>query len=123
MTTTARNRQSVWLSLPDIGPSKACRAVRALAVLGLVVMLAGCARHYTVATDSDPYGFFSGLWHGIVFPYALLTNLLSWVLSLIDIDFFSSIEIIGRPNTGFFFYYVGFAFGLFAYGGGGAAAR
>jgi len=47
---------------------------------------------------------------------------LSWLLSLVGIEFLSSIQIIGRPNTGFFFYYIGFILGLGA-NGGGAAAR
>ena len=61
---------------------------------------------------------FSGIWHGIVFPYALLTNLVSWLLSLFGVEFLSNIELIGRPNTGVFFYYVGFALGLSANGVG-----
>jgi len=103
--------------------SNAQRAGRALVLLSTAVLLAGCARHYTGATYSDSYGFFSGVWHGIVFPYALMANFLSWLLALIDIEFLSSIEIVGRPNTGSFFYYIGFIVGLGAYGGSGAAAR
>jgi hypothetical protein len=98
------------------------RAMRILLVISLPLLIAGCARHYTEATTSDPYGFLSGVWHGIVFPYALLANLISWLLSLVDINFLSDIELIGRPNTGFF-YYLGFFFGFGAYGGGGVAAR
>jgi hypothetical protein len=96
---------------------------KVFAVFAATVLLAGCARHYTEATQTDPYGFFSGIWHGIVFPYALLANLVSWLLSLMDVHILQSIEIIGRPNTGLFFYYIGFLLGLGAYGGGGAAAR
>ena len=108
---------------PTASICKAHRTVRVLLVISLSILIAGCARHYTAATESDPYGFFSGLWHGIVFPFALLINLISWFLSLINIEFLATIEIIGRPNTGFFFYYVGFLLGLGAHGGGGAAAR
>jgi hypothetical protein len=108
---------------PVLNSIKICRLVRTLSIVGLTLVLAGCAHHYTVATSSDPYGFFSGLWHGIVFPFALLTNVLSWLLALVGIAFLSSIEIVGRPNTGVFFYYVGFALGLSVYGGSGSAAR
>jgi hypothetical protein len=84
-------------------------------------LLASCARHYTPEAVAEPYGFFSGIWHGFVFPYALFANLLSWLLSLFGFDVLSSVEIIGRPNTGFFFYYVGFFLGFSVYGGGTAA--
>ena len=92
--------------------------------LSLIVMattLTGCAQHYTGATYSDPYGFFSGLLHGFVFPFALIANIISWVLSLIGISIFTDIQLVGRPNTGFLFYYVGYFFGISAWGGSGAA--
>ena len=94
--------------------------LRILLVLSTLLALASCARHYTSDAYAEPYGFFSGIWHGIVFPYALITNVLSWLLSLMDIHLLSSVEIIGRPNTGVFFYYVGFVLGLSAYGSGAA---
>jgi hypothetical protein len=81
----------------------------------LIAMLAGCAAHYTPESVRDPYGFFSGIWHGILFPFALLVNIISWFLELVGITFLSSVQLIGRPNTGFFWYYVGFIFGLAAY--------
>jgi hypothetical protein len=82
------------------------------------VAIAGCAKHFTSDAVADPYGFLSGLWHGIVFPYALLTNLVSWVLSIIGVTFLSDIQLIGRPNIGFW-YYAGFAIGIFSYAGAG----
>ena len=100
-----------------------CRLPRTLLALCGLLLLASCAHHYTPEAVAEPYGFFSGIWHGFVFPYALLAILASWLLSLVGIDFLSHIEIIGRPNTGMFFYYVGFLLGLSACGSGGAAAR
>lgn len=82
-------------------------------LLGASLLLAGCAAHYTAESVADPYGFFSGIWHGLVFPFALLANLISWLASLIGISFLDSIQIIGRPNTGFW-YYTGFVLGLAA---------
>jgi hypothetical protein len=93
------------------------RSWRLCLSVALVVALSGCAAHYTPEAFSDPYGFFSGVWHGFVFPYALLANIASWLLSLIGVNFLASIEIVGRPNTGIFFYYIGFALGLSTYGG------
>lgn len=81
----------------------------------VVALLAGCAHHYGEVTSHAPYGFFSGIWHGFVAPYALLANILSGFASLFGLSLFSSVEIIGRPNTGLFFYYVGFLFGLSSY--------
>lgn len=87
-----------------------------LALLGAALILTGCAAHYTAESVADPYGFLSGVWHGIVFPLALLANLISWVVGILGISFLHSIEIIGRPNTGFW-YYAGFVLGLFIYAG------
>jgi hypothetical protein len=88
-----------------------------------LLLLSGCAKHYTPEVIADPYGLFSGIWHGIAFPFALIANLISWTLSLFGISFLTDIQIIGRPNTGFFFYYIGFIIGLSFYGGAGAANR
>ena len=86
-------------------------------VLPLSALVTGCAAHYSSDAASDPYGFFSGVWHGLIFVFALIANVISWVCSLMGISLFESIEIIGRPNTGFW-YYVGFAIGLMSAGGG-----
>jgi len=86
---------------------------RACVLLALLLALSGCARHYVDVPYDDPYGFFSGFWHGLIFPLTVCVNLLSWLLSLFGVSFLQGIEIIGRPNTGFF-YYLGFFFGLSA---------
>lgn len=83
----------------------------------ILAFITGCAQHFTPETFSDPYGFFSGIWHGMIFPFALLANVISWLLSLIDISFLTDIEIIGRPNTGLW-YYLGFFIGLISLGSG-----
>lgn len=89
-------------------------------LLTLLLLVSGCAVHYTPESVDDPYGFFSGIWHGIVFPYALMTNILSWILGLFGFSVLDSIQVIGRPNSGAF-YYLGFGLGVFSYSG--AAAR
>ena len=83
----------------------------------LLCALTGCARHYSAEAVAEPYGFLFGLWHGLVCPYALMANLVSWGAGLVDVELMRSIEVVGRPNTGFW-YYCGFVFGLGAYGGG-----
>ncbi len=97
------------------------RVARGVLAFCALLVLAGCARHYTAEAANDPYGFFSGIWHGLIFPYALLANLVSWLLSLVGVDFLSSVQIIGRPNTGFLFYYLGFFLGLCTYASGAAS--
>lgn len=89
---------------------------RRVAAVVLLVLLSGCAKHYTAEAAADPYGFFSGLWHGWLCPWSIMGSVLSWVLSLLGLDVLSSVEIIGRPNTGFG-YYAGFAMGVLSYGG------
>jgi len=82
-------------------------------------MLCACAHHNYPETFADPYGFFSGVWHGGIAFLTITVNVISWLISLIGIEFLSEIQIIGRPNTGFF-YYLGFCVGFFylAIGGG-----
>ena len=86
-------------------------------IIVLVGTIAGCATHYSPDVVEDPYGFFSGIWHGFLFPLSLLANVSSWIAGLVGISILDSIQIIGRPNTGFW-YYVGFVLGLSACGGG-----
>lgn len=83
-----------------------------LIIIALTMFLSGCATHYTSVTYADPYGFFSGILHGLIFPIALLINILSWVLSFFGVNFFSEVQLVGKPNTGFFFYYVGYFLGI-----------
>ncbi len=78
-----------------------------LIIFFLVILFTGCAKHYVTETTDDPYGLFSGIWHGVIAPLTIIVNLLSWFLSLINISFLKEIQIIGRPNTGIF-YYLGF---------------
>ena len=81
------------------------------------VSLSGCAAHYAPGVVADPYGFWSGIWHGLIFPYALLVNVFSWLAGLLGLSLMDSIQLVGRPNTGFG-YYLGYGLGLLSYGGG-----
>jgi len=81
-------------------------------ILFIFITLSGCASHYIDATNYDPYGFFSGILHGFIFPFALIANILSWALSLLNIHILIDTQMIGRPNTGFLFYYIGYFLGL-----------
>lgn len=81
------------------------------------LLIAGCATHYAPSRLIEPYGFWSGIWHGFIFSFALVGLLVSWLCSLLGFDVLSSVELIGRPNTGFI-YYLGFSIGLFVLLGG-----
>ena len=86
-----------------------------LSILVFFLMLTGCAAHYSQDAVNDPYGFFWGLWHGLIIVVSIFVNLISWLLSLFGISFLSDIQIIGRPNTGFG-YYCGFVIGILGNG-------
>lgn len=73
-----------------------------------LLLLAGCAHQIDagVAQGSDVPGFWWGLWHGFVFPFA-------WIGSLFD----SGIAIYAVPNRGGW-YDFGFFLGVTVLGGG-----
>ena len=84
------------------------RAIRTAAVVGLLLLLAACARAVPEAvehTAATP-GFLWGLWHGFVFPFA-------WIGSLFDPD----IAVYAVPNNGGW-YDFGFFLGITVLGGG-----
>lgn len=66
----------------------------------VAIFNSGCAQHLT-DVNSDPYGFFWGIWHGVIAPFTFIASL-----------FLDDVYVIGRPNTGIL-YYVGFVIGLF----------
>lgn len=81
------------------------------------------ATQYAPQRIDHPYGFFFGFWHGYICVFALIGKLLSWLASLAGISILDDVTVIGRPNTGFF-YYFGFVLGFSAFdGSGGSAAR
>lgn len=75
----------------------------------IIFFLSSCAPSGTTYKE---YGFFSGIIHGFVFPFALIGKL-----------FGAHIGLYADNNTGFF-YWLGFILGIgFLGGGGGSAAR
>lgn len=69
----------------------------------LILVVSSCAPEgYT----SDEYGFFSGIWHGICLPFAIIGKI-----------FGVDVGIYAENNTGFF-YWIGFIFGIGGFGGG-----
>ena len=84
------------------------RAIRTAAVVGLLLLLAACARAVPEAVEhtAETPGFLWGLWHGFVFPFA-------WIGSLFDPD----IAVYAVPNRGGW-YDFGFFLGITVLGGG-----
>jgi hypothetical protein len=74
-----------------------------LLLLIIVISLSSCAPE---GHTYDEYGFFSGIWHGICLPFALIGKL-----------FGSDIGIYAENNSGFL-YWIGFIFGIGGLGGG-----
>jgi hypothetical protein len=75
----------------------------------VILLLTSCADvspHVNVCITDDPYGFWSGLWHGIITPF-------SWIGSL----FSDNIAIYAYDNNGGW-YDFGFILGIGSLGGG-----
>lgn len=69
-----------------------------LVAIGLGLLLSGCA-HQPPTDAASPPGFFYGLLHGAISPYALIVGL------------FGETRIYAFPNSGWF-YDLGFMLGL-----------
>ena len=86
---------------------------RLAATAGLLLLLAACARQVpeAVAHTAQTPGFWWGLWHGFVFPFA-------WIGSLFD----PRIAVYAVPNSGGW-YDFGFFLGVCVLGGGSHFSR
>lgn len=89
--------------------------VLSISIIALLIALlfTGCANvspHAQTCVTSDPYGFWGGLWHGMILP-------LSWIGSLLS----DNISIYAYNNNGGW-YDFGFVFGLGAFVSGGSKA-
>jgi hypothetical protein len=84
------------------------RCFRTTTVVALLLVLAACARAApeAVAHGAATPGFWWGVWHGFVFPFA-------WIGSLFD----PRIAVYAVPNTGGW-YDFGFFVGVCVLGGG-----
>jgi hypothetical protein len=86
------------------------KAVVAVALVTSCVLLAGCATQPVPATSGDAPGFWLGVVHGFILPFAFVAS------------FFTEVRIYAFPNNGHW-YDFGFVVGVFVFGGGGLAAR
>ena len=90
---------------------------KSIALFGLGILaalaLTGCADsvNHTVAATMEPVGFWYGLWHGMILPFA-------WLVSLFDSD----VAIYATYNNGGW-YDFGFILGVGALTGGSSSSR
>lgn len=85
-----------------------------LIFLVILVLFSSCAEVTNIedCVTDEPYGFFSGLWHGVIAP-------ISFILSV----FIDDIAMYGVNNTGGW-YDFGFVLGAgILFGGGGKASK
>ena len=84
------------------------RSLSAIIATGALLLLGACARQVpeVVAHGANTPGFWWGLWHGFIFPWA-------WIGSLFD----DRIAVYAVPNTGAW-YNFGFFVGITVLGGG-----
>lgn len=82
-------------------------------LLLLASMLSSCADsiQFGEAAVRDPVGFWHGLWHGVISPFA-------WLVSLFDED----VAIYAIYNNGGW-YDFGFMLGIGAFGGSSRSSR
>ena len=84
------------------------KATRIFAACAFALLVSACAAQVDagISSGEDVPGFWWGLWHGFVFPWA-------WIGSLFDAD----IAVYAVPNTGGW-YDFGFFLGITVLGGG-----
>ena len=82
--------------------------MRTFAVVVVLVLLAGCAHQPAPLPFGHYAGFWSGILHGLVAPFALVGQL------------FTNVRVYAFPNSGGW-YDLGFILGISAWGGGAAA--
>lgn len=89
-------------------PARSRTAPRLLAAMALALLVSACARQVDagVSEAAGTPGFWWGLWHGFIFPWA-------WIGSLFSDD----IAVYAVPNTGGW-YDFGFFLGITVLGGG-----
>ncbi|MDH5442524.1 MAG: hypothetical protein OEX08_02920 [Candidatus Nomurabacteria bacterium] len=81
-------------------------------IIAVLFLFSGCADAESISacTTSNVYGFFGGLWHGIITPFAFIGSLFS-----------DDITIYAVNNSGGW-YDFGFLMGVGTWGGGAGAA-
>lgn len=82
------------------------KLLRTAGTLGLLALLAACARQAPSAVEAGAPGLLFGVWHGFIFPVA-------WLLSL----FMPDVAVYAVPNNGGW-YDFGYFLGIWFFGVG-----
>jgi hypothetical protein len=77
--------------------------MKPLPIILLAFLLTGCAEPSVVQATTEPYGFWYGLWHGMIAPIAFVASLFS-----------DTIAVYGANNSGAW-YDFGFLLGASGY--------
>ncbi len=62
------------------------RTLRLGSLVVLVLTLSACAAGTAAFDPSDPAGFFSGIWHGWIAPFALIAHLFDGDVRIYEVD-------------------------------------
>jgi hypothetical protein len=90
------------------------RILTLTSLLLIFFLFSGCAESIDIddCLTSDPYGFFGGLWHGIIAPFSFISSI-----------FLDDVAMYSVDNTGGW-YDFGFVIGAgILFGGGGKASK
>ncbi len=87
---------------------KTKKTISILILLAVIISLTSCAPANYAHSEA---GFFSGIWHGIIFVFSLIGKL-----------FGANIGLYAEHNSGFF-YWLGFIIGIGGLSGGGFFSR
>lgn len=89
------------------------RILSLISIVFVLIMFSGCAESVAIddCVTSDPYGFFGGLWHGIIAPFSFVCSI-----------FLDDVAMYAVNNSGGW-YDFGFVIGAgILFGGGGKAS-
>lgn len=89
------------------------RILSLVSIVFVLIMFSGCAESVAIddCVTSDPYGFFGGLWHGIIAPFSFVCSI-----------FLDDVAMYAVNNSGGW-YDFGFVIGAgILFGGGGKAS-
>jgi hypothetical protein len=60
--------------------------MKPLSIILLALVLTGCAEPSVVQATTPPYGFWYGLWHGMIAPIAFIASLFSDTIAVYGVN-------------------------------------
>lgn len=86
------------------------RLAIAVCMIVLCLLMVSCA---PAEAGEHEFGFFGGLWHGMILPFSFSAKLLGAILHLVSEDWGNWDISIWADNTTGFTYWLGFVLGFF----------